>query len=385
MKQDRELHKSTVFILVNTFGRGGAEMSLAVLAAGLIKKGYGVHYISLWFEDDCYDFGFLEALGVNLKTLGTSKQSLFFWVKQLLSLIRMHRPQFIYSAMYKADIAAQICSRLTKVAHAASIRTNPIKFYHDKLKLLLFSIFNCFQRNLVFISKRALVEYQASMFGWFLKYKNLYVLHNPIEHDPRVTDEVLLSKFQDIKSKLNGSKDAVVKLAIVSRLVPGKGIVETVRLLQDILRTKKFSLSIYGDGPLREILIHTISQNRSDNVFFKGFIKDKYEIFINSDILIFPSSNEGFGRVPFEAFLMGNFIVCNEEASIINEFNINKTTWHDYKEPLDITNSLIFFKKFEPEDALKSVSIIKNSLDPDQHVRYFEEIMDSCQKHKSCV
>lgn len=374
------LRESTIFIVVNSFGKGGAELSLAVLAAELAKLKHRVFYIALWNELDSYDFDWLRATGVQVCTLSRVRSNYFVRFIEFSRLIKENRPAFIYSAMLNSNIISQVFSLLYSIPHAASIRNNPATYY-GKIwyKKLVFSLGMTFQKNIVFISEKAKSEYSKSAYGKLLRHKNLSVLHNPVEADTRITDDFLDRKFKLTKGKLisfvEGDSNVVIELVMASRLVKGKGIMEFLENNRDQLQDSRLRLSIYGSGSLEKVAREYIEREFPlNNVVLMGYERDPYKIFSPAELFIFPSTSEGFGRAPFEAALMGNLILCNEKVSIINEVLDNALTWQDYSIYPHWKSALTNFSQINPHECVKLTKHIRSMLSPETHAFEFEKI-----------
>lgn len=377
-----------VFIVVNTFGRGGAEMSLAILANELAKLGRRVTLIALWRDSNSYNFDWLAENGVQLLVLHESKN---VWVSfcKLFMLLNTKKIKLIYSAMLYANFVSQICAFLLGVTHIASVRNNPAVFYDGSLfKRISFMLIMSLQNSIVFISQRALDEYLATGYGRLLRKKQFFVLHNPIANEEIFEDGYLEKKFSDVKKKINDlnlgyllkqGDDAVLNFVIVSRLVDGKGIIETLEQIRIPFNNQRLHLSIYGAGPLENQIRDFIDREFiHKNVVLKGFCTNINKIFADSDIIIFPSRSEGFGRAPFEALLRGNLVLCNYAVSIVNEFLHEPMAWNDYSEPFDVLQCIEGFAHLEPLVCIEQVKKVSSALSPCTHAREFEKIASAC-------
>ncbi|HEY0666725.1 MAG TPA: glycosyltransferase [Sphingobacteriaceae bacterium] len=374
--------ESTIFIVVNSFGKGGAELSLAILAAELSKLKHRVFYIALWKEVNSYDFDWLRETGANVCILSNSRSNYLTRFIKLFKLIKQNRPVFIYSAMLNSNIISQIFSFIHSIPHAASIRNNPATYYGKTWhKKLIFSLGMVFQRNIVFISSKSKSEYLQSTYGKLLRKKRNYVLHNPIKADSRINDEFLRNKFRSIKEKLNafliGDSDVVIKLVIASRLVNGKGVMEMLEQSKDVFQNSRLHLHIYGTGILEtKIKEYIFKEFPKKNVILMGYEKDPYKIYCNSEIFVFPSGSEGFGRAPFEALLMGSLVYCNEKVSIIDEFINDNLIWQDYSIYPNWDKALLKFSQIDPDHCVQLTKQVTNMLSPKTHATEFEKMIE---------
>jgi len=105
-------------------------------------------------------------------------------------------------------------------------------------------------------------------------------------------------------------------LAIVGRLIPGKGQDEAIRALDIIVHNYKFKdakLYIIGSGDLKykKSLQNLVKErNLENNVEFTGFRDDVNEFRKRVSYEIYCSSSEGFGRVIIESMLSKNITIA---------------------------------------------------------------------------
>jgi hypothetical protein len=299
-------------------------------------------------------------------------------------LLYKEKPGIIYSASLHAILLSQVCSLILQIPHIASVRNNPIREYKSFFVRFSFTLLMFLQNGIVFISQRALDEYFDTIYGKLLKRKRVFVLHNPIVMPESIDDSNLFKKFAEIKQKisnfLNGDHinkldGPILKFVMVSRLVDGKGIMEVLEQISLPFKNKGLHLSIYGAGPLEsQIRDYINSVFLSKNVVLEGFCANLNKIFSNSDIIIFPSRSEGFGRSPFEAMFRGNLVLCNQSVSIINEFLEEPMVWNDYSEPLDLIKCIENFASIDPQVCVDEVKEISRILNPITHALEFEKI-----------
>ncbi|MFO1217406.1 MAG: glycosyltransferase family 4 protein [Burkholderiaceae bacterium] len=115
--------------------------------------------------------------------------------------------------------------------------------------------------------------------------------------------------------------DGSLRLLFMSRLVPRKGAIETVRafaLLADAFPSLR--LCCAGDGPERSSLQHWVSERGlADRVSFPGFVRGqaKAQLMLDSDVFVFPTSyGEGCPVTLLEAMAAGLPVVTAEAGGI---------------------------------------------------------------------
>jgi glycosyltransferase involved in cell wall biosynthesis len=150
----------------------------------------------------------------------------------------------------------------------------------------------------------------------------ILVLPNPI-------DESLINA--EVSSKQWKGNNDYIHLLAMSRLVPGKGFEESIRVLS--LLPEQYRLTIAGDGPLLEALqILSMSLGVNHRTKFVGWInyEQKKSLFVEHQIFLLPSRYDSFGMGFVEAMAYGlpvvalNFqatpdVVINNQTGILCE------------------------------------------------------------------
>lgn len=115
-----------------------------------------------------------------------------------------------------------------------------------------------------------------------------------------ISNAIDLSDHEFIERKIDFRKN-IINLGAMGRLDKTKGfleMIESLKILQKKMPSKKFILKIAGDGYFKdEIKKHA----KGLNVEFLGWIKDKKKFFDEIDIFVLPSLEETFGLVLLEA------------------------------------------------------------------------------------
>ena len=147
--------------------------------------------------------------------------------------------------------------------------------------------------------KKALIE------KYGVNPKRIFVVHNGVD-----------SSLKSIGGKLER-----YKIIFVGRLIPHKHVDE---LLEAIRRVKKeipdIKLVIIGDGPMKSRLISLAEEfGLKRNVFFKGTMKNYKDVLREiktSELLVLPSTREGFGLVLAEANLMERPVIAYDIGGV---------------------------------------------------------------------
>jgi glycosyltransferase involved in cell wall biosynthesis len=147
--------------------------------------------------------------------------------------------------------------------------------------------------------------------------------------------------FLPKEERLQKESNEEFKLLFVSRFIPTKGLLETIRACA-ILRERgvKFTLDCVGDGPIRsdaEALCNRLEL--SDLVTFTGYISEERvaEYLLKSDIFIFPTRHtEGFPIALFKAAATGMPIVTTRVRAAAEYFEEPKNCLFCTEDPQNI-------------------------------------------------
>lgn len=153
-----------------------------------------------------------------------------------------------------------------------------------------------------------------------------------------------------------GNEDKI--LLTVGRLDENKNISSILKQLSCL---PNFKLIIVGDGPLKNMLIESVSILKlTGQVYFFGqkFDSELIECFKMSDVFVFPTLMDTFGFVVAEALATGLPVICSEfaGASSLIEDGFNGYTIDPTKEYKDEINQI--FNKLEKfsKNAFESVT-----------------------------
>jgi len=115
------------------------------------------------------------------------------------------------------------------------------------------------------------------------------------------------------EDKLNENDKNCVNLAIVGLVHPGKGQKDAILAVAELIRQGwKVTLDVVGDGD--ETYFGTLQElvNKygiDDEVRFKAYVDNPYNIMCESDLILVCSRSEALGRVTVEANLLGKPVI----------------------------------------------------------------------------
>jgi len=128
--------------------------------------------------------------------------------------------------------------------------------------------------------------------------------------------------YEDIVYNRSYDNKTIYQLLFVGRIEKAKGVFEIVEAVK-ILNRKgffNFKVNMIGDGEDLDELMTLVSEYKiADYIEFHGSITDFSKLssfYKNNDLFIFPSHNEGFPRVIYEAMILGLPIITSFVGSI---------------------------------------------------------------------
>jgi glycosyltransferase involved in cell wall biosynthesis len=116
------------------------------------------------------------------------------------------------------------------------------------------------------------------------------------------------------------TKSRTKKLVYVGRLEANKGLEFLLLSFTQLLKLDPgFTLSIIGDGTIKHKLQEYCREaNIEQQVNFLGYIIDAKQLLSQFDVLIFPSAQEGFGRVLLEAMAAKIPVIATRVSGVID-------------------------------------------------------------------
>lgn len=157
-------------------------------------------------------------------------------------------------------------------------------------------------------------------------------------------------------------QDDSLRLGFLGRLEEVKNIPALLRSVQRLqsMREFKISLTIAGDGPLRQELDDYILENDLSNVIqLIGFLTEVSSFYKNIDCLVLPSFTEGFGLVVLEAMSRGIPVIVSDGGAL-PEIVDKKELVFDLNKEGDLDRKIRYLS--DPLNYYKSSSYVLNRI-----------------------
>lgn len=282
-----------VLHLIPSFGSGGAERQLSILAPALAEAGIECH---VGYCQEGPNFQALQESRVHLHHLkvgGNHDPSLFI---KIFRLIRTIRPDVVQTWLLQMDVMGGLAALLGGVPFVLSERSSAAA-YVAGWKMTL--------RKKVGLAASAIIaNSQGGVDYWRAQgaRKPIYLIRNFILPAISVPCEA------DIASP------APPLILFAGRLHKEKNVIMLLdALIQVAIERTDCHVSMFGTGPLEDVLRRKIQQTKMDErIKLRGYVRDLSTWMGRSDICVSISEFEGNPNVVLEAAAHGCPLVLSD-------------------------------------------------------------------------
>jgi glycosyltransferase involved in cell wall biosynthesis len=305
-----------IFLVINSFGAGGAERSTVELGKYLRSQSIAFYFIALrrrkiGVEQELEDEGF--------KVFYCPSKRFVPRIVFLIRLIKQHQPDIVHSVLYDANLVTRFCQRLTKkVRYVNSLVNTAYSAERQRDKQLPKFKFRLV-KYLDIISARMSKPYFHAITTEVLKH------YKPLFNIPEERSFVIYrGRYENTFRKKNSQAPSLItggnaslKLINTGRQEFQKGqilILKAIAHLKTLKGVENIHLNILGRAGNRtaELERYITENHLHEQVSLQGFRNDVDEQLAASDVFIFPSYFEGLGGALIEAFAAGLPCICSD-------------------------------------------------------------------------
>mgnify|MGYP001253463754 CR=1 FL=1 len=297
--------KIRLIFFLPVFSFGGASESIFKLSKFLKKHDYSILVISL--GKNFYKKQF-KKINCDVLEINSSRAifSIFKIRKKIIEELNknFYKTIFVSNIHYANIISIFSLMKLKRVkvilTERSSIselrnKNNLIKKFKNII-IYLFAKFSYRFADLIITNS----NYEKKFIREKFSIKNIICIHPPSidKINKQINKKNLLTK------KIN--------IIFVGRLSKEKGVIFILKALNELSTTIQFKLSIYGNGPDKEIIKNFISSNNlKSKIFLKGREANKVKIFKNANLFINASLFEGLPNALVQAINYNVFPICS--------------------------------------------------------------------------
>jgi glycosyltransferase involved in cell wall biosynthesis len=290
----------SVFHLITTISRGGAENQLLVLVKEQVKLGLNVHVVYLKGEPEL-EAEFLQAGASIHHDLAGKKPVLQPFI--LKGILAGQRP-VVHAHLPRAELVAFL---IPARINLFTSRHNAEPFFPGKPRCI---------SNL--LSK--LVELRSIRIIAISNAVRDYLIERGEVRKPHNVEVVLYGyKTHFERAQIESRDNSQIKhIGTISRLADQKDLPTMFAALKEFQVSQPMAdLAILGAGPLEVQLKELVSEmNLNSSVSFLGRSSEIYDFLRTLDVFILTSKYEGFGMVLLEAMDAGIPIVASNNSAI---------------------------------------------------------------------
>lgn len=346
----KESTKKKIFFVLSSLASGGSERVFWSVAQGINKQNFDVSIIILNSKVTCYSTDLDQVRFIDLNTMKASKS--FF---SLYRLFKEEKPDVVFSTTDHINILVSLVSRFIKttqfIARASNIPSEQILYVNFKSKFYaLFSKISYKFFNHIICQ----TEYMRESFinDYAIEAKKTVVIPNPV-----IKNDLL---------KLAKSADKEIKLIVVSRFAPEKGLDRLIDVFASL--PSNYHLSMVGKGRLKEEIVKKVDRlNLSERVKFYGEINNVQQVMIEHDLLVLGSYTEGCPNVVIEALSVGLPVVAFKVSGMkelikdgFNGYVVQQNDLVSFKEKIVQTSTSTNWNYKEIKSQVYSMLDLKN-------------------------
>lgn len=297
-------------LVIGTFGAGGAERVMAMMASYWVAQGHDITLVTLspesddWFELDRR----VHRVGLDLLSVSTGiGQAIYHNVRRIIRLrqqFRRSQPNIVISFLDTTNILTLLASLGLGIPIIVSERINP---EHHALGGGWRGL-----RSVLYRHAGAVVVQSRTVGEWACRIvatKKIYVIPNPIKPLP-------------ISGRANVLNQRVGNTIIaMGRLVRQKGFDILIEAFgRCAAKHPGWSLVILGDGEERlNLQALAADLGIGDRIYFAGKVREPDKMLREADLFVLSSRYEGFPNALLEAMASGLAAISADCPSGPNE------------------------------------------------------------------
>lgn len=284
-------------------------------------------------------------------------------IKKLENVIKIEKPDLIVSFLPEPSFRVLLLKNKYKIPTIVSVRNDPKVEYKGYLNKIVAKLLYPKADGFVFQTEEAQQYFSKKI------QKKSVVIPNPINSD------FLITPYDGIREK---------EIVTVGRLTEQKNQKLLIEAFSKINNEfPDYTLSIYGDGHLKEELQNHINELRLENkVFLKGIIDNVKEEIYKKALFVLSSDYEGMPNSLMEALALGIPSIstdcpCGGPRFLINDNKDGKLVPVKNVELLSkAMEEVLKDKELQQQFSINSSKKMKEQLDPNIICeKWFEYIM----------
>ena len=300
MKKDQTAKHIAFYI--GSLSKGGAERVFVNLADFFRCEGYRVTMVTQYRYPDEEEYDLPQGIKRVLSDLTPEELdsgrivNLYRRIHKLHRIWKTEKPDMVLSCIGKNNFMAIVTTMFTKTKPVVSVVGEAREEYPGRLMRMLANLLFPFAAGIVLQTERS-----------------KYFFNNKIKEQAVVLPNSLNPDF--VKPRYEGKRDT--RIVSVGRLDANKNhemMIRAFAALKD--KYPEYTLTIYGEGELRQFLEDLIQQlDISQRVFLPGVIPNVAEQIERAALFLMTSYSEGVSNALIEALASGLPVISTDVPS----------------------------------------------------------------------
>ena len=299
VKKERKYAGKLAFY-IGSLNKGGAERVFVNLAEYFQNKGYQIVMVTQYRKEDEY----VLAEGIRRvisdippeETTGSRAVNFYRRMSRLHRIWKKERPDLVLSCVGKNNFMAVVTTMFTKTKPVVSVVGEAKEEYPNRLMKALANLLFPFASGVILQTERS-----KSFFSQRVSRTSV-ILPNSL--NPLF-----------IRERFRGEREK--RIVSVGRLDANKNHEMMIRAFAGLAgRYREYTLTIYGEGELREHLQKLIaSLGLEEKVFLPGVVPDVAERIEKAALFLLVSYSEGVSNALIEALALGLPVIATDVPS----------------------------------------------------------------------
>lgn len=259
------------------------------LSEYFLSEGYEVTIVTQYVRENEYKIS--PGIKRVISEIGENEQkgrlhNFFLRLKKLRNIWKDEKPDVILSFMGKNNLMAVLTSRLLGIPIAVSVRAEPkLEYYNRLLKMSARFLFR-FADGIILQTEECKAFFSKKV------QKKSVILKNSID------ETFLCDPYKGVREK---------RITAVGRIDDNKNHEMIIRAFAALSKDEPdYSLTIYGEGELRQQLLQLVKEIHLENrIFLPGAVADVKQAIYKSAIFVLSSDSEGQPNTLLEAMALG--------------------------------------------------------------------------------
>ena len=291
-----------VVIVMPSLKAGGAQRVIINIIKKMISLKYEVLLILICYKGDLF-----TSLPEKTRVMILGKKRVRYGIFKLFKIIKKENPDLVFSSLGHVNLILLFLKKFLskKIKFIVREANTPSSIIDSNLILYLYKY--------LYISANKIVA-QSDL----IKNELISIVNIDERKISRINNPIDVQFIR--KNIKNFRRPSTSKKLLISagRLVFQKGFDRVIKILADY--EEDFQYIILGEGPeFKNLSTIVTNLNLNKKIFFRGYVKNPWELIASSDVFLLPSRWEGTPNAALEALACGTRVIATPDSGGLND------------------------------------------------------------------